>query len=109
MTISDQQPIQLSSPPVQWVYANPIYSHVISYCLSHADFMQINQDIGSISYRHLPDDSSEAEDVVIEAHSDEQEYHLTVADIEQSQALPEGGFLIPRLGFVCFHSRCVRH
>ena len=60
--------------------------------LDGADFVLWNGEVFATEYARVPDDDTCADDVVLEARRGEDELSLTLADIDDAQALGEGVF-----------------
>ncbi len=57
-----------------------------------ADFVFINGEIFETRYLRIPDETTHADDIVLEAQHDHNEVELTRCDIDQAQPLESGFF-----------------
>jgi hypothetical protein len=64
----------------------------LAEALDHADFVLWNGEVFATEYARVPDEDTHADDVVLEARHGDDQLSLTLADIDEAQALGEGVF-----------------
>jgi hypothetical protein len=64
----------------------------LAQALDGADFVLWNGEVFATEYARVPDEDTRADDVVLEARRGEDELSLTLADIDDAEALGEGVF-----------------
>jgi hypothetical protein len=83
--------------------------HSLAESLDRADFVLWNGEVFATEYARVPDEDTRAEDVVLEARHGDSELSLTLADIDEAEALGEGvyrlksGELLRLLSHVTVH------
>lgn len=77
--------------------------------MNQSDYLQVNNQLIKPEYMYAPEDYADDDDVVLEAHIDEAELVLTVADLEDATPLADGAFWIESVGYIRFLRRQALH
>ncbi len=81
----------------------------VNLILNNADFVWLNGDMFRTQYLRMADDDTHADDVVIEAASEEGELFFTKREIEMSQDMGDGSIKLTNGDLVRFLTSAVVH
>jgi hypothetical protein len=81
----------------------------VNQMLDRADFVWCNGDVFQTQYLRLSDESAQADDVLIEAASENGELFFTKSEIEQSEDMGDGSIRLKNGSLVRFLTSATVH